>query len=225
MAIQLFAYNEKAYQQTMSMLETCGKMAIVHLTGTDKSYITFKRIEDYPDAWVVWLPLSEYIFRIQTENPQKEAPDFPLQNVTFLTYDRLMQMDEDGIASLHPAYFIISEFHLCGAEHWGDDLRRLLVQYPDQKMLGLSTTHIRYLDNQRNMADKLFEGTIASEMTLGEAVVRAVLFVPVYVPIVFRTISRLSSGPTTAASCLNSSFRGLYGTWDRYFHAAQKSKG
>ncbi|MFR5880821.1 MAG: hypothetical protein ACLUEQ_08455 [Cloacibacillus evryensis] len=39
-------------------------------------------------------------------------------------------------------------------------------------VLGLSATNIRYLDNQRDMADELFDGNIASEMTLGEAVVR-----------------------------------------------------
>ena len=36
-------------------------------------------------------------------------------------------------------------------------------------------TKVRYLDNQRNMAEELFEGNIASEMTLGEAIVREIL--------------------------------------------------
>lgn len=192
MAIQLFAHNEKAYRQAMAMLENCGKAAIVHPTGTGKSYIAFKLIEDHPDERVVWLSPSEYIFKTQTENVQKENPDFPLQNVTFLTYARLMQMDEDEIASLHPTYLIIDEFHRCGAEHWGDGLKRLLAQYPDTKMLGLSATHIRYLDNQRNMADELFEGNIASEMTLGEAVVRGILPAPTYVTTVFRYQNELA---------------------------------
>ena len=41
-------------------------------------------------------------------------------------------------------------------------------------VLGLSATHVRYLDNQRDMADELFDGCIASEMTLGEAIGRGI---------------------------------------------------
>ncbi len=52
-------------------------------------------------------------------------------------------------------------------------------------MLGLSATAIRYLDNQRNMAQELFDGHIASEMTLGEAIVRGILNPPKYVLSIF----------------------------------------
>ena len=47
--------------------------------------------------------------------------------------------------------------------------------------MGLSATNVRYLDNQRDMADELFDGCIASEMTLGEAIVRGILNPPKYV--------------------------------------------
>ena len=60
-------------------------------------------------------------------------------------------------------------------------MRKLLEAYPKAKRLGLSATNIRYLDNQRNMAEELFEGNIASEMTLGEAIVREILPEPKYV--------------------------------------------
>ncbi len=52
-------------------------------------------------------------------------------------------------------------------------------------MLGLSATNIRYLDKQRDMADELFDGNIASEMTLGEAIVRGILNPPKYILSVF----------------------------------------
>lgn len=57
--------------------------------------------------------------------------------------------------------------------------------YVDAPMLGLSATNIRYLDNQRDMADELFDGNIASEMTLGEAIVRGILNPPKYILSVF----------------------------------------
>ena len=59
--------------------------------------------------------------------------------------------------------------------------RSLLDTCSNAKRLGLSATNIRYLDNQRNMAEEIFDGKIASEMTLGEAIVRGILPEPKYV--------------------------------------------
>lgn len=68
---------------------------------------------------------------------------------------------------------------------WGLGVKSLLSLYPDVPILGLSATAIRYLDNQRDMSDELFDGNIASEMTLGEAIVRGILNPPKYVLSVF----------------------------------------
>ena len=57
----------------------------------------------------------------------------------------------------------------------------MLKAYPDVPVLGLSATAIRYLDNQRDMTDELFDGNVASEMTLGEAIVRGILAPPKYI--------------------------------------------
>ena len=58
---------------------------------------------------------------------------------------------------------------------------RLWAKHPDARVLGLSATNIRYLDNQRDMAWELFGGNIASELTLGEAVATGILPAPKYV--------------------------------------------
>ena len=60
-----------------------------------------------------------------------------------------------------------------------------MTSHPEVPILGLSATAIRYLDNQRNMADELFDGCVASEMTLGESIVRGILSPPKYVLPVF----------------------------------------
>ena len=57
---------------------------------------------------------------------------------------------------------------------------------PKAKMLGLTTTNIRHLDNNRDMAEELFDGHIAINMTLGEAVVRGILPIPKYVTTVYQ---------------------------------------
>ena len=45
-ALRLFEHNEKAYKSAVWMMEQYGKAAIVHPTGTGKSFIAFKLIED-----------------------------------------------------------------------------------------------------------------------------------------------------------------------------------
>ena len=189
MAVQLFEHNAKAYQAAVKMMQQYGKAAIVHPTGTGKSYIAFKLIEDHPDAVIVWLSPSEYIFKTQRESLLRQDPDFPLQNVRFYTYAKLIccapaQLQE--IAAQDPAYIILDEFHRAGAEYWGDSTQKLLALCPQAKLLGLTATNVRYLDNNRDMAEELFDGHVASEMSLGEAIVRGILPAPKYVTTVFK---------------------------------------
>lgn len=42
MGIWLYEHNEQAYKAALSMLSETGKAAIVHPTGTGKSFIGFK---------------------------------------------------------------------------------------------------------------------------------------------------------------------------------------
>lgn len=224
MKIELYEHNQIAYQAALHMLETAGKAAVIHPTGTGKSFIGFKLCEDFPDKTVCWLSPSEYIFKTQIENlrasgameagisfvnKQKESvvdsqerrrnffadkqEDFTADgqgkkdelNIRFYTYAKLMSMTEGELREIRPDYIILDEFHRCGAKAWGQGVEHLLAMYPDVSVLGLSATAIRYLDNQRDMSDELFDGNVASEISLGEAIVRGILTPPKYVLSVF----------------------------------------
>lgn len=168
------------------MLQETGKAAIIHPTGTGKSFIAFKLCEDNPNKRVLWLSPSEYIFKTQIENLKAAANGYCPNNIVFYTYAKLMYMSEREIADIKPDYIILDEFHRCGAEVWGKGVQNVLSAYPNIPVLGLSATNIRYLDNQRDMADELFDGNVASEMTLGEAIVKGILNPPKYVLSVFQ---------------------------------------
>lgn len=185
MAISLYPHNASAYEAAVAMLAETGKAAIVHPTGTGKSVIGFKLCEDHPDKTICWLSPSEYIFQTQLENLKAAADGYIPENICFFTYARLMLMDAAELAEIRPDTIILDEFHRCGAEQWGQGVQNLLRLYPEVPILGLTATNIRYLDRQRDMADELFDSNIASEMTLGEAVVRDILNPPRYVLSVF----------------------------------------
>ena len=185
MALELFKHNKDAYVSALSMLAEQGKAAVIHPTGTGKSFIGFRLCEDFPDKVVCWLSPSEYIFRTQIENLKSVSGGWQPDNIVFFTYAKLMMMGEKEMKNISPDYIILDEFHRCGAEMWGKGVERLLSLYPGARVLGLSATAIRYLDNQRDMADELFGGNVASEITLGEAIVRGILNPPKYVMSVF----------------------------------------
>lgn len=214
----LFAHNQTAYEAAVSMMEDKGKAAVIHPTGTGKSFIGFQLALEHPDKRVCWLSPSEYIYQTQLESLKRvlrEQEAVP-HNITFLTYSRLMLFTgrenerkageagtagtdraagagetagdgadgiggRDGIEELQPDYIILDEFHRCGAVEWGKGVRGLLDRYPQARLLGLSATNVRYLDGQRDMAQELFDGNIASEMTLGSAIAEGILTAPEYV--------------------------------------------
>ena len=185
MALDLYPHNQKAYQSALAMLNEAGRAAVIHPTGTGKSFIAFKLAEDHPQAKVCWLSPSRYIASQQCENRRKCDPDGTTDNITFLTYARLMA-NRDRVSQIEADYIILDEFHRCGAAEWSKGVKALLAAHPQAKVLGLSATRLRYLDEQRDMAEELFAGNIASQMTLGEAIAAGILASPRYVISVYR---------------------------------------
>ena len=49
MSISLFEHNEQAFVAAEEMLEEVGSAAIIHPTGTGKSFIAFKMCEQHAD--------------------------------------------------------------------------------------------------------------------------------------------------------------------------------
>lgn len=179
--IKLYSHNQKAYDLAVNMLKDTKKAAIVHPTGTGKSFIAFKLCEDHPEKTICWLSPSEYIFSTQLENLYQATKGYTPNNIVFFTYAKLLGMSKEEIQAILPDYIVLDEYHRAGATFWQKGVEQLLFTYSDIPVLGLSATNIRYLDNQRDMAQELFDGNIASQMSLGEAIVRGILNPPKYV--------------------------------------------
>ncbi len=176
----LYKHNQKAYKAAVSLMDRTGRAAVIHPTGTGKSFIAFQLCIDNAEKTICWLSPSEYIFRTQQEK-WRAVGGGEAGNICFFTYASLMRMGEAKLAAIKPDYIILDEFHRCGAALWGGGVKRLREMYPQAKVLGLSATNIRYLDSRRDMAWELFGGNVASEITLGAAVVQKILPAPKYV--------------------------------------------
>ena len=199
--LDLFPHNQRAYDTACHLLKEEGRAAVIHPTGTGKSFIAFQLVLDNPKATFLWLSPSSYIFHTQLENLKKglgwqtpagkalEDEGFPwkdalvkhsLGNTGFMTYSQLV-LSVGLFSGKKLDFIVLDEFHRCGAPEWGKGVQALLLAHPEAKVLGLSATNIRYLDGQRDMAEELFRGCVASKMTLGEAVAEKILPAPFYV--------------------------------------------
>lgn len=179
MALRLYRHNFTAYRAVVKKLKEEGKACVVHPTGTGKSYIAFKLIEEHPEHQFLWLGPSAYIYQVQMDK-LKRKQGITFVNVQFRTYAWLMKNEEE-IENMQPNLIVLDEFHRVGARHWGESIQKLIEQNPKAYVFGMTATNIRYLDNRRDMAKELFDNRIASEFDLIEAMVRGYLPVPTYI--------------------------------------------
>ncbi len=176
MRTQLYDHNRTAYKKVMAALETSDRTCVVHPTGTGKSFLIAAVSESYKRVLI----LGPNIFVLDQVH---QVLKWRKRGVEYMTYKALMLTENP-----HTDYDLIclDEFHRAGAPEWGDAVDRLLEANPQAKVLGTTATHIRYLDNERNMADELFDGNVASQITIAEAWSRNILPIPRYVSGLFR---------------------------------------
>ena len=184
MSISLFPHNQTAYESLLAVLEADRRACIIHPTGTGKSFIGFKYCEDHPEQSVLWLSPSVYIFKTQQESLLATDAEMP-DNITFMTYVKLSQLNQDELSALHPDAIVLDEMHRAAAPTWERPVQTLLSREAEPFVIGLTATSIRYLDGQKDTA-AAFHLHVASEMTLGEAIVRGILNPPKYVLSLFK---------------------------------------
>ena len=184
MGISLKKHNEKAYQKIKDMLKETDRAAVVHPTGTGKTYIALKWIEETSGKTIYVAPSNHILNQVKEDvEKAKESGEISdeqykrYKEVKYVTYTSLMELSkmESGYDNI-----IIDEFHRCGAPEWSKGVDRIIKQSPNAKILGMTATPIRAVDN-KDMADAIFKGNVASEMTLEEAVAEGIIEAPIYI--------------------------------------------
>jgi len=220
--IKLYSHNQETYDKIQALWKTENKVAAVQATGTGKSYLILKCVYNAPEANKVILAPSNYIL----EQIEKEAREV-LPNTILLTYSKLSFMSDTEIESLNIDYIFLDEFHRCGAEQWGDGVQRLLNAFPDAKVLGTSATHIRFLDNARNMGEELFNGNIVNNLSLAEAIVKKILPMPKYISALYTFDDEVNNLKTKVENSKNDeeSKKEMLKEIELMKHKLNKSKG
>jgi superfamily II DNA/RNA helicase len=171
--MELFPHNKEAYESAVRLFETENRVCIIRPTGTGKSVIIAAFVNDNPSKRHLLLAPGTHI----QHEIQKHITN---GKTAFATYIGLKMSNALFIPGSFD-YIYLDEFHRLGAEVWGSAVERLLKHNPDAKVLGTSATHIRYLDDNRNMASEIFNDKIATQMSLNNAIANKILPPPIYV--------------------------------------------
>lgn len=201
--VDLVGHNQYAYEKIVENLKEHDRTAAIQPTGSGKSYLAARCVLDYIDKGVVLLSSSREII----QQFKKSFKWMNRDNIKMMTYSKLMKLNEEKFNELiksNASLYVLDEYHRCGAKRWGERVKEIIdtvsegynsidknmdLDGPKErtKFIGLTATPIRDLDKERDMTKELFDGNIANEMTLSEAIVRKILPMPKYV-IVFHTL-------------------------------------
>lgn len=184
--IDLLPHNEEAFTKLKKCLENNQLVAVNHATGTGKSFIILKYLYENKGKRILFLspsyPINDQLMQEHTKELGIDVKEF--SKIDTLIYRSLLKMDMDELASNYDI-IVLDEYHRCGAKKWGIKVNQLLEcvkqKHPETKVIGTTATEIRYLDNERNMNNILFDGVCASTLTLADAMLREILPVPIYV--------------------------------------------
>ncbi len=174
MSINLKEDQKRDYDDVNKELKSSNRGALIRPTGTGKSFIALKFIEDNEEKKVLYLAPSTSILHQIKENALKQDAKF-IQRLKRMTYQKLTKLDIEEMKQLNPDIIILDEFHHCGSPIWGKAVKDLCELFPNAKILGLSATPIRYFDGNIDMAEEMFGEHVVSNISFEEAIENGVL--------------------------------------------------
>lgn len=158
--IELLEHNVETYQNLCKEMEKHNKVALIQATGTGKSYIISKYIEEHCNNALILVPANAI-----GDQWQKLLPDTEVK-----TY-QAMAKGIDGEYDL----IVADEMHHLGSDVWGQKFIEYFMQNPNQKVIGATATEIRYLDNARDMVEEIFDGIAVRGVDLATAIDKGIL--------------------------------------------------
>ncbi len=187
--VGLYEHNIEGYEKVKKQQEVNTITAIIHATGTGKSYIALQLCYDNQDKKILYLvpsnAIKEHLLETIEENPNLDLQgDFP--NLEIRTYQSLINMSLEELASLEADILIVDEFQHLGAPVWGARVNTLVTTHPNSKVLGMTayTVRDRGTSYERDMInpyqDELFSNRVVSTYDLCDAMIDGVLPKPIY---------------------------------------------
>lgn len=178
MSMTLNPVNEAAFQKAVQSLETLNRAAVFHPTGTGKSCIAWKVVEDHPQTTFFWLVAGAQRLALrQAELTRYNGGTLP-GNVRFCDCEKLAAATPEQWVRLgeqKPGCMVLDCYHELSAVCWAQSVQKLLRMCPQAKVLGLGVPNGAPVCAA---AQELFADCIVSHMTVAEAMAAGTMPVP-----------------------------------------------
>ena len=176
--IDLKNHNLETYNIIKETYTKRNHIGTVQATGTGKSFIIAKSIQDMKPEKTLFLTSSLHII-----DEFKSNFSFLSHDITFMTYKKLTYIKdlESFLKEEDFDFVILDEYHRCGAKTWGKAVKHMLSYYKDKKVLGTTATPVRFLDSCRDMTKELFDSEPVVEISLLKAIEMNILPKPKYI--------------------------------------------
>ena len=196
--VSLLPHNEKAYEKLIESLKDNQMVSIDHATGTGKSFIMLKYLFNNRNKRILYMaPTYAILEQFKEEHTEELGIDSTaFTKLDTMIYRNLLGSDMEILAASYDI-IVLDEYHRCGAQKWGVQVQKLLdiikKKYKDTKVIGTTATEIRYLDNEKNMNEILFDGVEASRLSLADAMLQGILPVPIYINFYYSLIDEIDT--------------------------------
>ena len=194
----LKAHNFPTYLELLKKYDDGEHMVgLTQATGTGKTYITaqfiydecfntihfvkeFDHVPAKPKKVLILSPTANLSRQTARVLFNQLGPNLEHASMTATTYAELLYATPEDLAQQFDV-IIVDEFHRLGAEKWGPAVQKLLDANTNAKILGLTATPIRYLDEARDMGEELFDGEVVQGPNIADAIKAGILPKPKYI--------------------------------------------
>lgn len=164
--IELLEHNKETYKKLCDVLSKNDKCALIQATGTGKSYIIGKYIEEHGNRILILVPSNSI------GDAWEDLLSHVDKEIDVVTYQMFSSKCEE-----YSDYDIVvaDEMHHLGSEVWGNKFVETYSEKTEIKIIGLTATEIRYLDNSRDMSEEIFDGIRVNGCDLKTAIQEGIL--------------------------------------------------
>lgn len=186
--VELFPHNVEVYNELNDTINNgFNRVAIIQPTGTGKRFIVTRLLQENPSLKKLILSPSNHI-NLQFKKLQTEKE---MEKTTFMTYQKLNNINVDKLKNLTYDMIILDEFHRCGAPQWRKSIEGLLSANHKSLVIGTTATSKRHQDGGKNMDEELFDGVSIGGMTLAEAIRIGILPMPKYITALYSPVDEV----------------------------------
>lgn len=186
--MELRPHQQKALDNVNEIFAEDNKAIVVHPTGTGKTYIALELFRQNKDKKMVFVsPSSAIIGQLKVSiakefgvKPEEYKKVFP--NLEITTYQQInsdFKKSETYAQDFDADLVVFDEAHHTAATEWGKNAKALMSSHPETNFLGLTATPQR--PDGIDVVKEVFDGNLADEITLEEAVATGLLKMPNYV--------------------------------------------